>query len=82
LQGWLESATRLDSRRRPSAIVLSSLVFALMHVSHGPDVVPLFFFALALGYLYQQTHRVWPSLVVHICLNACTLAMLWASTPS
>ncbi|HEV3024455.1 MAG TPA: CPBP family intramembrane glutamic endopeptidase [Pirellulales bacterium] len=57
-------------------IVFSSAVFALMHSSHGPDVVPLFFFALALGYLYQQTHRLWPSVVVHFSLNACTLARL------
>jgi membrane protease YdiL (CAAX protease family) len=65
------------TRRRWVPIVLSSLIFALMHLAHGPDVVPLFFFALALGYLYQQTHRLWAPMVVHLCLNACTLAMLW-----
>ncbi|HVC94977.1 MAG TPA: CPBP family intramembrane glutamic endopeptidase, partial [Pirellulales bacterium] len=71
------------SRRPPWApIVLSSAVFALMHLAHGADVVPLFFFALALGYLYRQTHRLWPSMVVHVCLNACTLGMLWLGSPS
>jgi membrane protease YdiL (CAAX protease family) len=92
LQGWLESLVRggemderhlatkavhsIPPRRFWQPIVFSSAVFALMHSSHGPDVVPLFFFALALGYLYQQTHRLWPSVVVHFSLNACTLARL------
>ncbi|HUY34814.1 MAG TPA: CPBP family intramembrane glutamic endopeptidase [Pirellulales bacterium] len=93
LQGWLESLENdswmqangpsiagaairsTPTRRRWSPVVLSSAIFALIHLPHG--VVPLFFFALALGYLYQQTHRLWPSMVVHLCLNACTMAMLW-----
>jgi membrane protease YdiL (CAAX protease family) len=93
LQGWLESLVQsqyegapasrgavvhLPPRRFWTPIVFSSAAFALMHASHGPDVLPLFFFALALGYLYQQTHRIWPSLVVHLSLNACTLASLFS----
>ncbi|MGA2035230.1 MAG: CPBP family glutamic-type intramembrane protease [Thermoguttaceae bacterium] len=41
------------------------------------DPVTLFFFALALGILYHRTHRIAPSLVVHVALNATSLAMAW-----
>ncbi len=86
LQGWLESLGRQAepegrSRGRWMPVVISAAVFALMHLPR-PDVVPLFFLALALGYLYRQTHRLWPSMVAHSCLNACSLAMLAVGAPS
>lgn len=56
--------------------VLSSGVFALMHSGQGPAPIPLFLFALCLGYLYHQTHRLLPSFVVHFCLNALSMLML------
>jgi membrane protease YdiL (CAAX protease family) len=59
-----------------AAIILSSLVFSLMHLGHGADPIPLFFLALALGYLYQRTGRLLPSVVVHFCLNACSMLAL------
>lgn len=57
-------------------ILLSSGIFALMHSGQGPAPIPLFLFALCLGYLYHQTHRLVPSLVVHLCLNALSMLML------
>lgn len=57
-------------------MVLSSGVFALMHWGQGPAPIPLFLFALCLGYLYHQTHRLLPSMVVHFCLNATSMLML------
>jgi membrane protease YdiL (CAAX protease family) len=65
---------------RAIPIVTSSLVFALLHVGQGPAPIPLFFLALGLGYLYQRTHRLWPSVVVHFLLNTASLAMLWLGT--
>jgi membrane protease YdiL (CAAX protease family) len=62
---------------RAIPIVASALAFALLHVGQGPAPVPLFFFALALGYLYQKTHRIWPSLILHLLLNGVSLALLW-----
>ena len=58
-------------------IGISSAIFALMHITSGVDVVPLFFLALGLGYLYRQTHRLWPSIVVHMLLNAVSLTLLY-----
>lgn len=57
-------------------IILSSALFALAHIGNGPDPVPIFFLALGLGYLYRQTHRLWPGIVVHFLLNAFSTAVL------
>jgi membrane protease YdiL (CAAX protease family) len=84
LQGWMERQTagsEAPVARRGirywirNPVVGSSFVFALMHLGHGPDPIPLFFLALVLGYLYQQTHRMWASTTVHFCNNACSLML-------
>jgi membrane protease YdiL (CAAX protease family) len=59
-------------------ILGSALLFSAMHITHGPDWVPLFFLAIGLGYLYRQTHRLLPCIVVHFLLNAVSMGMfLW-----
>ncbi len=85
LQGWLEVKERQWRRYlrkwrvRPGflPIAISSLVFASLHAGHGPDPVPIFMLAVFLGYLYRQTHRLWPSLAAHLCLNASSMMMFW-----
>lgn len=54
-------------------IVISSFIFAIMHFGQGAAPVPLFFLALALGYLYRQTGSITLPLIVHMTLNAMTL---------
>jgi len=44
-------------------------------VRPGPN--PYFFFAIALGLLYYRTHRIAPSVAVHMALNATSLAMVF-----
>ena len=58
-------------------IVVSSLLFALAHFGSGPDPVPLFVFALILGFLYQRTHRIIPCIVAHAMFNLITMLTLW-----
>jgi hypothetical protein len=58
-------------------IAISSIIFALLHYSHGPDWVPLTLLAAGMGYLYQRTHSVIPSLTVHMCLNGLSMWGLW-----
>ena len=58
-------------------IAISSIIFALLHYSHGPDWVPLTLLAAGMGYLYQRTHSVIPSLIVHMCLNGLSMWGLW-----
>ncbi|HTQ38288.1 MAG TPA: CPBP family intramembrane glutamic endopeptidase [Pirellulales bacterium] len=61
-------------------ILLSSTLFALTHLGQGAAHIPLFVLALVLGFLYQRTHRLLPSVVVHFLLNAITMGLLFAST--
>ncbi len=90
LQGWLERRERatdeqgqllpLPGGRVPRGtlpILVSSFFFALAHASNWPAPLPLFLLALVLGYLYHQTHRLWPSLVVHMLFNGTTFFNLW-----
>jgi membrane protease YdiL (CAAX protease family) len=58
-------------------IAISSGVFAALHYSHGPDWIPLLVLAAGMGYLYQRTHRLLPSLTVHCLLNSYSLWGLW-----
>jgi membrane protease YdiL (CAAX protease family) len=57
-------------------VFASAALFSLMHASHGPDPIPLFLLAIGLGYLYRQTRRILPCIVVHLLLNVCSLAAL------
>jgi membrane protease YdiL (CAAX protease family) len=76
LQGWLERLVRPQCSGL--AVLASAAAFAAVHRGHGPDPIPLFFLAVGLGYLYRQTHRLLPSVVVHLLLNACSLVALFA----
>jgi len=58
-------------------IAISSVIFALLHVTHGPDWVALTLLAAGMGYVYQRTHRLVPSLVVHALLNSLSMMGLW-----
>lgn len=60
-------------------IGLSSAIFALLHYSHGPDWIPLLLLAGGMGYLYQRTHRILPSLIVHSLLNSLSMWGLWVA---
>ncbi len=55
-------------------VVISSLAFSMLHLGQGAAPIALFFFALAVGYLYRQTGRLWPCIIVHMILNGISLA--------
>src|SRR4029077_5976600 len=58
-------------------ILISSALFAITHFRDGTEsawlrlfaVTPLFVFGVFLGFVYQRTHRLLPSLTIHILLN-------------
>ena len=77
--GETQSSSPADVRPGPVSLFLPALLFALVH--GWPDCLPLFVFALALGYLYRQTHRVVPCIVLHMCLNGGSMFLLWLSLP-
>jgi membrane protease YdiL (CAAX protease family) len=56
-----------------SVIVASQL----LSKEFAPDPISIFFFAIALGLLYNRTHRAAPSIALHMALNATSLAMFY-----
>ncbi|WP_246114285.1 CPBP family intramembrane glutamic endopeptidase [Rubripirellula tenax] len=56
-------------------MVVSSLVFAMMHLGQGAAPIPLFFLSLGLGYLYRQTGNITAPMIVHMVLNGTTILM-------
>jgi membrane protease YdiL (CAAX protease family) len=60
-------------------ILASSLLFSLAHLGHGTDPLPLFFLAIILGYSYQRTHHIVPSIVTHMLFNLLSLISLGLS---
>jgi hypothetical protein len=60
-------------------ILVASTAFAMAHVGHGPAPIPLFFFSVALGYVYEKTGRLAPSIIAHFMLNLCTSILLWVA---
>jgi membrane protease YdiL (CAAX protease family) len=69
-----------DTPGRAAPILASSLLFAALHP--WPSMLPLFVLSLALGFLYHQTHRIVPCIILHMLLNACSLAALALSLSS
>jgi membrane protease YdiL (CAAX protease family) len=58
-------------------IFISSFLFGIAHFGYGPEPVPLFFFAVFLGYVYQRTHRILPCIVAHGLFNLVSMLALW-----
>lgn len=58
-------------------IAVSSLIFSLAHFGHGAAPVGLFFLAIGLGYIYQRTHRILPTMIVHFLVNLTAILQLW-----
>jgi membrane protease YdiL (CAAX protease family) len=86
LQGWLErEQVRIRQLRDPGAssapgytpLVVASLLFAALHAAAGPDPFAIFFLSLFLGYVYRQTHRMLPSVLIHTGVNGFTMFNLW-----
>jgi membrane protease YdiL (CAAX protease family) len=53
-----------------------ALIFAALHGQVWPTPMPIFCLALGLGFLYQRTGSLLPSIVLHMCINGVsTLAL-------
>lgn len=85
LQGMVDRNNDADGNWRPQShwpVVATSLLFAVMHYNQGAALVPLFFMSLGLGYLYRQTGKFAPPVIVHMVLNGTTLCVLFAELQS
>ena len=79
LQGMFDRVVE-DANGNPSwratswiPIIMTSVLFAAMHIGQGGAPIALFFLSIGLGYLYRQTGSIVPPLIVHMVLNATTL---------
>jgi membrane protease YdiL (CAAX protease family) len=85
LQGMVDRNVDADGDWRPQShwpVVATSLLFAVMHYNQGAAQIPLFFMSLGLGYLYRQTGKFAPAVLVHMILNGTTLCVLFAELQS
>lgn len=89
---WTDLGLRFDTFRKDVQLAVSAflaVVVPIYIIQEGlgrllpntvPDPVPLFFFALALGYLYFRTHRLMPAILLHLIFNATAICMFFAVT--
>jgi membrane protease YdiL (CAAX protease family) len=77
LQQSFEQQTITESSQLPWwPVIVSGVLFGLAHFDYGASWLPLAALGMVLGYLYRITNRIWPSLVVHCCLNGMTMLNL------
>ncbi|MCX7402285.1 MAG: type II CAAX endopeptidase family protein [Planctomycetia bacterium] len=84
LQGWLEKRQAValyGVRSGESAIAISALCFALLHVGQGLAWVPLAFFGVVVGYLARQTGSLLAGIFLHAIFNAISVVLVVAAGP-
>lgn len=52
-----------------AGIIIASLLFAAIHMNIS-QIIPMFFLALVLGYLFHYSGSIWPGILVHLCNNS------------
>jgi hypothetical protein len=59
-------------------VVLSGLVFAVLHLGYGSvsEIAVALWFGLAGGYVFKKTKSLYPSLMTHIAINSVTTILL------
>lgn len=65
----------LSHYRPATAIGLSALLFGIFHVNPA-QVVAACCSGLLLGWLYQRTCSLWPSILVHVVNNSCSVFLM------
>lgn len=60
----------------------SAAIFALMHFGQGAAPIPLLLLGAMLGYVYRQTHRLVPCVVLHALFNLFSLLIFRLSVQS
>lgn len=83
-RGYFQSYLR-DKMGAIAAIVLTSIFFALFHVTSSQSwsnfeiVSALFVLSLFLGFLYERQRSLWASYALHSCFNAISAIMIFAT---
>jgi membrane protease YdiL (CAAX protease family) len=59
--------------RRWAAIIVTSLIFAIIHPWW--TIIPIFVLALALGYVYERTGNLWTVIALHMLFNTSSVVL-------
>lgn len=73
-RGLLQSMVRRYTVGAWPAIIISSVIFAVMHLGTPQAIVPLFALAVVLGYSYEYTGRLYRPILIHALFNAVAVA--------
>lgn len=67
----------MGKHMRPAVLLISSTLFALVHLGSVPgEMLPaLFILGLILGWLYETTGSLWPGILLHALFNAINIAL-------
>ena len=65
----LVSGVELKRQVTWAPVFIVALLFAMVHIGQGPAPISIFFLALGLCYMYQQTGSVVPCILTHFLLN-------------
>ncbi len=59
------------------AIVITSVIFAILHAGQWPAPIPIFFLALGLGFIYHRTGSLLAPICMHAVFNGTSTLMLF-----
>ena len=76
-RGLLQSMVRRYTGRPWLGILVASAAFALIHIPYWQTLPSMFALAVALGYNYERTGRLYAPIVIHALFNAVSIAA-WA----
>ncbi len=76
-RGLLQSGVRAFTKAAWPAILITTIIFTLMHLGSVPwyALPSLTLLAIMLGVLYERTGRLWPCIVLHALFNGANVAL-------
>lgn len=77
-RGAMQGLFQKWSNKRFSPIIITSLLFALVHFRYA-QLLPIFTMSLLLGYVFYRTQNLWYTIVMHTVFNASTVIYMYLS---
>lgn len=81
-RGMIQTATARFTRSPWIAVLVSALIFGLLHYSNVDTIPPLIIFGLVLGYVYALTRSLTTTFLIHLLFNSKTLIWLFCGAES
>ncbi len=75
-RGIVQSMLRKYLGKPWPAVIVTSILFGLLHYDTPQNVPALILFGAVLGYVYERSGRLYPAILTHALFNAVTIASL------